>query len=528
MTILMAACARNANTTETFWYLVVDYPNCYEAEEAFVRDFLNDTEQLEALGIRLFVAVPDTASHETAGTAVPDTAPSAEGAAVPDIAPKTADIHISFFSAWEHERIEESIVLSRTWFAPREDPLSGRTNTSYIRCLASQEDIVPIRELLPPFVALRVDNLSVADEDYPLVRKIGVTIRNDQGEAPPELISELNAALQAALNTVTQDDNTPKAPGVERPTLFWVASGGDVLLDRGADKLLMAEGPQSIFGETAEFLADADLALINLECAVTDRGTAVPKTYNFRCTPLSMPALRASGIDAVLLANNHAFDYGDEGLLDSLRYLKEAEIGVLGVGLNEAEAAAPFVFDDAARVFGIASFPPEKNGWDGLSVAAAEDKAGLLHAGKDGAAKLKAQFSTDDSVLDIVLFHGGEEWTDEPDEATRAIYTSLIDAGADLLIGSHPHVVQGFEWIQDKPVFWSLGDYVFGDMWETHDLGGEDGLFIMLGFWGKRLFYLEPYPVILSDIRTSIAPRENLSRFYTLSRSLRARVTSKY
>ena len=494
MTMLMAACTKNANTAGTFWYLAVDYPNRYEVAEAFMRGFLNDTEQLETLGIRLFEAtVSDTTSQ-------------------------TADILISFFSAWEHERMADGIVLSRTWFVPREDPLNGRTSTSYIRCLAGQEDLVPITELQPPFVALRVDDLSVADEDYPLVRKIGVTIRNAQGEAPAALISQLAAALEY---------NALEALGTERPALLWVAAGGDVLLDRGADKLLMAEGPQSIFGGTAEFLAAADLALINLECAVTDRGTPVPKTYNFRCTPLSMPALRAAGIDAVLLANNHAFDYGEEGLLDSLKYLKEAEIGVLGVGLNEAEAAAPFVFGDAARVFGIASFPKAKNGWDGLSVAATADKAGLLHAGKDGAATLTAQFSTDNSVLDIVLFHGGEEWTDEPDEATRALYTSLIAGGADLLIGSHPHVVQGFEWIQDKPVFWSLGDYVFGDMGDTHDLGGEDGLFIMLGFGGNRLLYLEPYPVSLSDIRTSIAPRENLSRFYALSRNLRARDAQK-
>ncbi|MDR1400093.1 MAG: CapA family protein [Treponema sp.] len=499
MTMLMTACTKNANTADTFWYLTVDYPNCYEAEEAFVRSFLNDTEQLKPLGIQLFdTAVSDTASQ-------------------------TADIHLSFFSDWEHEQIAEHIVLSHTWFVPREDPLTGRTSTSSIRCLAGQEDLVPITELQPPFVALRVDELSVADEDYPLVKKTGVTIQNVQGEVPQALISE----LAAALNTAALEHNALKTTETERPALFWVAAGGDVLLDRGADKLLMAEGPQSIFGGTAEFLATADLTLINLECAVTDRGTPVPKTYTFRASPLSMPALRASGIDAVLLANNHAFDYGDEGLLDSLKHIKEAGIGVLGVGLNEAEAAAPFLFENTARVFGIASFPSEKNGWDGLSVAAAEDKAGLLHAGKDGAAKLAAQFSTDDSVLDIVLFHGGEEWTDEPDEATRAIYTSLIDRGADLLIGSHPHVVQGFEWIQEKPVFWSLGDYVFGDMWDTHELGGEDGLFIMLGFWGNRLLYLEPYPVSLSDIRTSIAPRENLARFYALSRSLRARTAVK-
>jgi poly-gamma-glutamate synthesis protein (capsule biosynthesis protein) len=513
MMMLIVTCTRKVNMADTFWYLAVDYPNRYEAEEAFIRGFLNDTEQLEALGIRLIEGVvPGTVSY----------APASEGVVPEGVSYKTADIHISFFSVWEHERVEEGIILSRTWFVPREDPLNGRTNTSYTRCLAGQEDLVPIVELRPPFVALKVDDLSVADEDYPLIRKTGVIIRNVQGKVPPAIISEIDAALRAELNTAVTGDNAPDALGATRPTLFWVASGGDVLLDRGADKLLMAEGPQSIFGGTAEFLVAADIALINLECAVTDRGTAVSKTYTFRCSPLSMPVLRASGVDAVLLANNHAFDYGDEGMLDSLRHLKEAGIGVLGVGLNEADAAAPFVFGDAARVFGIASFPKERNGWDGLSVAATENKAGLLHAEKDGAARLKTQFSADDSVLDIVLFHGGEEWTDEPDEVTRAIYTSIIDGGADLLIGSHPHVVQGFEWIQDKPVFWSLGNYVFGDMWDTHDLGGEDGLFIMLGFWENRLLYLEPYPISISDIRTSIAPRENLARFYTLSRNLRA------
>jgi poly-gamma-glutamate synthesis protein (capsule biosynthesis protein) len=480
------ACVRNAPRAEVF-SLSVDYPNQYEAEEAFVRGFLNNAEELKRLGFRLF----EPGSGET------------------------ADMQLRFFSAWEHEPVEGGVVLSRAWFAPREDPLTGRTNTSYIRCLAGQEDLVPLAELRPPFTALRVDDRRVADEDYPLVKKTGVSIRKMRGEAPEALISGLNAALLASAERA--------GLGEEAPDLFWVGAGGDVLLDRGADELLMAEGPESIFGGTAAFLASADLALINLECAVTDRGRPVSKTYTFRCTPRSMPALRAAGVDAVLLANNHAFDYGEEGVLDSIRHLKEAGIGALGVGLDKAEAASPFVFGEAARVFGIASFPQERNGWDGLSVAAAEGRAGLLHAGMDGAAALKARLSTDDSLLDIVLFHGGDEWTDEPDDATRALYTGLVEAGADLLIGTHPHVVQGFEWIQGAPVFWSLGNYVFGDMWDTHDLGGEDGLFIMLGFWGKRLLYLEPYPVSLSDIRTSISPRENLSRFYTLSRLLRGR-----
>jgi poly-gamma-glutamate synthesis protein (capsule biosynthesis protein) len=325
-------------------------------------------------------------------------------------------------------------------------------------------------------------------------------------------------------------DTASKVSDTAPGAVFWIAAGGDVLLDRGADKLLLDAGPRAVFGETAPYLAAADLALINLECAVTDRGKPVPKSYNFRCAPAAMQALRTAGVDAVLLANNHVFDFGELGFLDTLGHVRAAGMGALGVGVDERDAAAPFVFGDknaagktAARIFGVASYPREKNGWDGLTVAASEDKAGLLHAKKGGGERLKANFGKDDAALDIVLFHGGEEWTDEPDENTRTFYTELIEGGADLIIGSHPHVVQGFEWIHGKPVFWSLGDYVFGDMADTHDLGGEDGLFIMLGFLGDRLLYFEPYAVALSDIRTSIAPRENLRRFYALSQKLRER-----
>jgi poly-gamma-glutamate synthesis protein (capsule biosynthesis protein) len=121
-------------------------------------------------------------------------------------------------------------------------------------------------------------------------------------------------------------------------------------------------------------------------------------------------------------------------------------------------------------------------------------------------------------VIDIVLFHGGDEWSREPTAATRRLYTGLVKSGADLVIGSHPHVVQGFEWIDGKAVFWSLGNYVFGGMENTD--GGEEGLFIKLGYLGNQLVYLEPYALALTHTRTDIAPRENLETFYRLSREL--------
>jgi poly-gamma-glutamate synthesis protein (capsule biosynthesis protein) len=238
-----------------------------------------------------------------------------------------------------------------------------------------------------------------------------------------------------------------------------------------------------------------------------------------------VPALKDAGIDAVLLANNHSFDYGETAFLDTLQNLKDGGIGILGAGLNDDEASAPFLFENEAgraQCFGVASFPREWNGWDGLSAAAQSDKAGILHAGKGGGEKIKAQFSADDDILDIVLFHGGVEWSTSPSSFTREVYTDLAEAGADLIIGSHPHIVQGFEWVAGKPVFWSLGNYVFGGMENTN--GGEEGLFVRLGFCGKSLVYLEPYALTLTHAKTSVASAENLETFYTRSAELRKAV----
>jgi poly-gamma-glutamate synthesis protein (capsule biosynthesis protein) len=255
-------------------------------------------------------------------------------------------------------------------------------------------------------------------------------------------------------------------------------------------------------------LAAADLAIVNLEGALSDRGSRVEKTFNFRFPPVMAASLRDAGIDAVLLANNHIYDFGPDAFLDTLSYLETAGIGVLGAGRDLAAAAAPFVFTRASdggsvppvHVFGIASFPREASGWDGLRIAAGEHTPGILHAGRGGAALLKEGFSAD--ALDIVFFHGGNEWTAAPDARTRALYTELAAAGADIIIGSHPHIVQGFEWIQGKPIFWSLGNFVFAGMENTG--GGDEGLFVRLGFWGTTLIYIEPYALALSGPRTKI------------------------
>jgi poly-gamma-glutamate synthesis protein (capsule biosynthesis protein) len=299
------------------------------------------------------------------------------------------------------------------------------------------------------------------------------------------------------------------------------------MLNRGAEDILLREGPGGIFGAAAPLIRDADLSLINLEGAVSSRGARAEKTFTFRFSPPVALALGAAGIDGVLLANNHAFDWGTEAFLDTLGYLENARIGVVGAGRDAPAAAAPFVYrrgDLEVRVFGIASFPAERSGWDGRTVAAGENRPGILHAAVDsnaagGTAALKTALAEESAeILKVVLFHGGNEWTYGPDRATRELYTDIIRSGADLIIGSHPHIVQGFEWVEGKPLFWSLGNFVFPGMEDTG--GGDEGLLIRLGFLGKKLVYLEPFPLALSGPRTDIAGQEVLEKFYERSRLL--------
>jgi len=438
-------------------------------------------------------------------------------------------MYIDIVSSWEYEGDYGDILISRTFYAPREDPLAARTGTSLAACLDGAEDIVPVTEIMPPFTALRVDGRALGDEAYPLVRVTGVRIRMAEDQKVGKRLLEKARFLTEALETA---EKTLLCP---RPKPLWIASGGDLMLDRGASDILFRQGPAGIFGGTATMLESADLALVNLEGVVSRRGEKVQKSFNFRFVPEVAPALRDAGIDAVLHANNHVFDYGETAFLDSLSFCAEAGIGVVGAGRDDDEASQPFIFrrnDDVCRVFGLASFPRERNGWDGANAAAGPGRPGMLHAQRGGKEKLIARFSTGEdnalepqpnakregSPLDIVLFHGGVEWSTRPDAATRKLYTDLIEAGADLVIGTHPHIVQGFEWVNGKPVFWSLGNYVFGGMENTD--GGEEGLFIQLGFLDGRLLYMEPFALTLTHTVTSIAPSEKLDTFYTRSREL--------
>ena len=428
-------------------------------------------------------------------------------------AANSPNLLIEFTVSWTQP---EGIPISKTWFVPRENPLAARTGTSFAACLDGRETLVPIGEIAPPYMGLLVDDLCADDDDYPLVRYVSISIRaaDDGGGKKIRLLKKI-AALETAFAQVSK-------PLVQNaPSIVWICAAGDLMLDRGSGNILIDEGAEGILGKTADYFKRSDLNMVNLEGAVSNRGAKVAKSYNFRFDPLTVPPLKAANINAVLLANNHIFDYGEVAFLDTLEYLEKSKIAILGAGRDITAAAAPFVFSTEGlqiRVFGIASFPRERTGWDGASVSATADKAGMLFTERDSVDLLKKNFVQKDGVLNVLLFHGGHEWTWKPDANTRSLYTDLAHSGADLIIGSHPHTVQGFEWLDGKLVFWSLGNYVFAGM---HDMyGGEEGLLIRLGYMGKTPVYFEPVPVQLKGPRSDIGPEEQLKRFYALSREL--------
>lgn len=236
----------------------------------------------------------------------------------------------------------------------------------------------------------------------------------------------------------------------------WIAAVGDINLDGPVGRLIKAHGPAHPVSEVRAVLSEADLAVGNLECPVSTRGKKLGKTWNFRAHPKSLAALKEAGFDLVTVANNHAFDYGLEAFLDTLAHLKKARLAYVGGGHDRAEAEAPrIVTIKGVRVgfLGLTSTHPEE-GW------ARPKRGGVAYSDFARLPRVVKAAKEKCDVL-IVLFHGGTELAEEPNEIQKAVARAAIDAGADLFLGHHPHVVQPVEVYKGKAIAYSLGNFLF-------------------------------------------------------------------
>jgi poly-gamma-glutamate capsule biosynthesis protein CapA/YwtB (metallophosphatase superfamily) len=229
---------------------------------------------------------------------------------------------------------------------------------------------------------------------------------------------------------------------------------GDILLDEGPGRVI-AEGGDP-FGDTSAVLAGADLAVGNLECPIALGGQAIDKSYAFRAHPATARVL-ASHLGAVSLANNHSGDYGPSALLETIHHLGAAKVSFFGAGRDLAEAHRPLIIGRRGLrvgLIGYNEFLPRRfeAGPTAPGVAWSEDEQVI--------ADIKSARALGANVV-IPFLHWGWENETAPCTRQRELAHALIDAGADAVIGSHPHSTQGVEIYRGKPIVYSLGNFIF-------------------------------------------------------------------
>jgi poly-gamma-glutamate synthesis protein (capsule biosynthesis protein) len=236
------------------------------------------------------------------------------------------------------------------------------------------------------------------------------------------------------------------------------------MLARTVGERILAEGPETVFAEVLPFLLTADLLAANLECVISDRGAPEDKAYVFRAPPQAIEALAQAGVDVLSLANNHAFDYGLDALADMLPGLRTAGIATVGAGVDAEAAHAPVIVErNGLKVAFLAyvDVPVEgRTGFDTRSWEAGPDQPGLAWAEAQTMAFDVAGAALRADVV-VVLMHFGLENRREVTTSQQQLARAAIDAGADLVVGAHPHVLQRVEEYNGGLIAYSLGNFVF-------------------------------------------------------------------
>lgn len=230
---------------------------------------------------------------------------------------------------------------------------------------------------------------------------------------------------------------------------------GDFCPINRLESLSSTSNPEEVLSELAENITHSDLAITNLECPITSIHKTKPKTGpSLKGSIESIDFITKAGFNLVTLANNHIMDFGDDGLKDTLYYLDKVGLPYLGAGLNLNEAAAVFYYQKENIKLAI--------------INVAENEWSTTHGKYPGANPIDTLHVFNlileaKKVADVILVisHGGHEMYELPSPRIKTLFHGFIDMGADAVINHHPHCVSGFEVYNDKPIFYSLGNFLF-------------------------------------------------------------------
>lgn len=243
---------------------------------------------------------------------------------------------------------------------------------------------------------------------------------------------------------------------------------GDILLDRGVRRVINHHGVDHLFSDGIDSVfRSAQIVVGNLECPATKIESPVFKQYIFRSEPEWLDTLRQHGITHLNLANNHSIDQGREGLLDTKRNIKAAGMVPIGAGASMQEAAGPVLLASSPRkVWLVPSLRLALENYSYLT-----DKPCVSQEPMDSLMQRVFQLrKADSTAVIIVSLHWGGEHTLKPVPRQRMEAHQLILAGADALICHHTHTLQTIETFRGKPIYYSIGNFIFDP---THPINAE-------------------------------------------------------
>ena len=272
-----------------------------------------------------------------------------------------------------------------------------------------------------------------------------------------------------------QPSEAAPPPGPTGPVTL--AFGGDVHFESYLGDAVRAD-PQGALSPVGDLFAKADVAVVNLETAVTDRGAAAPKQYNFRAPRKGLTALQAAGVDVVSLANNHGMDFGYQGLRDTLRAARRADLPLVGAGHSAKQAYRPHEMTVNGRRVAILGATQVLDTFAIEAWTARGNRAGLASAKEDhgGLRRLLRAVRQADERVDtvVVVLHWGLEGASCPLPRQEELAEQLADAGADIVVGGHAHRLQAGGFLGDTVVHYGLGNFVF---YTDGGPGADSGVF---------------------------------------------------
>jgi poly-gamma-glutamate synthesis protein (capsule biosynthesis protein) len=279
---------------------------------------------------------------------------------------------------------------------------------------------------------------------------------------------------------------------IEDKNKIILAAVGDIMLSRDVErKMITKKDWKYPFEETADITSGADLAFGNLETTIL-KGNIIPsEALTFRTDPKAVEGLKFAGFDVLSLANNHMMNFGHDGIQSTVQNLDAAGIDHAGAGLSEDGIYKPVIKTVKSVKFGFLAYSYSNE-------QSTDKNKNIYGVAKMDTELIKSQVADLRKSVDVVVvsMHAGTEYSVEPASAQTNFAHAAIDAGADLVIGHHPHVVETFEKYNNGYIIYSLGNFVFDQMWSDET---KLGAIAQITFDKNKISKIDFVPVKIFD-----------------------------